>query len=161
MAGSEHLKESSRYRIGRNLRAASLGVFLVLVGVFLIVYPLVAEIRAFLSDLSFVPLFDQVYYPAPSSPHPLFYHILRNFFMAWSVWLGILTIVQLATKGRARRVAHTLGDCVFWIGAAYLLDRIGLGALAFGSFLALLVVVAGVSLIIRALTILSLDKLRY
>ncbi len=143
------------------MRAASLGVFLVLVGVFLIIYPLASEIRAFLSDLRFVPLFDHVYYPAPSSPHPLLYHILRNFFITWSVWLGILTIVQLATKDRARRVAHTLGDCVFWIGAAYVLDRIGLEPLAFGSFLALLVVVAGFSLIIRALTLLGLDKLRY
>lgn len=155
------MSESSRFRIGRNLRAASLGVFLVLVGVFFIIYPLASEIRAFLGDLTLVPLFDHVYFPAPSSPHTWFYHILRNFFIVWSAWLGILTIVQLATKDRARRVAHTLSDCVFWIGAAYALDRIGLGELAFGSFLALLVVVAGVSLIIRALTLLGLDKLRY
>jgi len=54
-----------------------------------------------------------------------------------------------------------LGDWVFWIGAAYLFDRIGLGALAFGSFLALLVVVAGLSLIIRALTLLVLQEIKY
>jgi len=155
------LNESSRLRIGRNLRAASLGFFLVLVGVFLIVYPLAEEIRSFLGDLRFAPMFDHIYYPAPSSPHPFFYNIFRNFSIVWSLWLVFLTVLQLATKDRVRRVAHTLGDCAFWIGAAYLLDRIGFGALAFGSFLALLVVVAGLSLIIRALALLGLEKIKY
>jgi len=143
------------------LRAASLGAFFVLVGVFFIVYPLFDEISAFLGDLRSVPLFDDVYYPAPFSPHPFFYHILRNFSIAWSMWLGFLTVLQLVIRDRARRVAHTLGDWVFWIGAAYLFDRIGLGALAFGSFLALLVVVSGLSLIIRALTLLVLQEIKY
>lgn len=151
--------ESSRLRIGRNLRAASPGVFLVLVGVFLLAYPLAEEARRFFGDLRLVPLFDHVYYPAPSSSHPIFYHILRDFFIVWSVWLGFQTILQLAVKDKARRAAHTLSDCVFWIGAAYLFDRIGLGALTFKSFLALLIVVAGLSLIIRALTLLGLKRI--
>jgi len=155
------LSESSRVRISRNLRAASLGVFLVLVGVFLVVYPLADEIRAFLWDLRPVPLFDHVYYPAPSSPHLFLYCILRNFAIAWSVWLGFMAVFQLATKDRARRVAHTLGDWVFWVGMAYLLDRIGLGTMAYGSFLALLVVVAGLSLVGRAFALLGLERIKY
>jgi len=155
------LNESSRVRVSRNLRAASLGVFLVLAGVFFIVYPLADEIRTFLRDLRPVPLFDGIYYPAPSSSHPFLYLILRNFAVAWSLWLGLLTILQLWTKDRARRVAHTLGDWVFWVDMAYLLDRIGLGIMAFGSFLALLVVVTGLSLIGRALALLGLKRIRH
>ena len=155
------MNEPSRVRISRNLRAASLGVFLVLAGVFFIVYPLADEIRTFLGDLRPVPLFDGIYYPAPSSSHHFLYHILRNFAIIWSLWLGLLVILQFWTKDRARRVSHTLGDWVFWVGTAYLLDRIGLGIIAFGSFLALLVVVAGLSLIGRALAMLCLGKIKY
>lgn len=142
------------------MRAASLGVFLVLAGVFFIVYPLADEIRTFLGDLRPAPLFDGIYYPAPLSSHNLLYNILRNFAITWSLWLGLLMILQLWTKDRARRVAHTLGDWVFWVGTAYLLDRTGLGTIAFGSFLALLVVVAGLSLIGRALALLGLERIR-
>jgi len=155
------LSEPSRVRVSRNWRAASLGVFLVLAGVFFIVYPLADEIRTFLGDLRPVPLFDGIYYPAPSSSHLFLYHILRNFVITWSLWLGLLMILQLWTKDRARRVAHTLGDWVFWVGMAYLLDRIGLGIMAFGSFLALLVVVTGLSLIGRALALLGLKRVRH
>ena len=155
------MNESGPLRFGRNLRAASLGVFLVLVGVFFIFYPLAEEIRTFLGDLRPAPLFGDIYYPAPSSPHPFFYHILRNFSIAWSVWLGFLTIFQLASRDHPRRVAHTSGDWAFWIGVACLLDRIELGILTFGTFLALIVVVAGSSLIIRALTLLGLEKIKY
>jgi len=138
-----------------------LGVFLVLAGVFFIVYPLAEEIRAFLGDLRPVPLFDQVYYPAPSSPHPFLYQILRNFAIAWSLWLGFVAAFQLGIRDRARRVAHTLGDWAFWVGTAYLLDMMGFGTMAYGSFLALLAVVAGLSLIARALASLGLEKIKY
>lgn len=155
------MNEPSRVRVSRNLRAASLGVFLVLAGVFFIVYPLADGIRTFLGDLRPVLLFDGVYYPAPSSSHPFLYLILRNLAIAWSLWLGLLMILQLWIKDRTRRVAHTLGDWVFWVGTAYLFDRIGLGTMMFGSFLALLVVVAGLSLIGRALALLGLEKIKH
>jgi hypothetical protein len=155
------LNEQNHNRLSRNLRTASFGLFLVLVGIFFILYPLGEESRAFLADLRPALMFDHVYYPAPSSPHPLFYHILRNFSITWGAWLGLFTIVQLAIKDRPRRVAHTLGDCVFWIGAAHLLDRIAALTLTFGSFLALLIVVTGLSLIIRALTLMSLERFRH
>lgn len=148
-------------RLSRNLRAASFGFFLVLVGAFLIMYPLVEEARAFLRDLTFTPIVDHLYYPTPSSPHPLFYRILRDFAIVWGIWLAFLTILQLATRDRARRVTHTLGDCVFWMGGAYLLNRIAFEALNFGTFLALLIVVAGLSLIVRALVLLGLERMNY
>lgn len=155
------MNEQSRGRLGRNLRTASFGFFLVLAGVFLVAYPLAEETRAFLADLKPTPILNHVYYPAPSSPHPVFYHILRNFSIIWSIWLGLSTVIQLAIKERPRRVAHTSGDCVFWVGAAYLLEIISAGVLSFGSFLALLIVAAGLSLIIRALALLILEKLRF
>ena len=80
--------------------------------------------------------------------------------MIWGVWLGVLTVIQLAIKDHPRRVVHTLGDCVFWIGASYLLEMISIGTLSFGSFVALLIVTTGLSLITRAIAILILEKLR-
>jgi len=133
---------------------------LVLTGLFFIVYPLAEEGRAFLADLRPTSVLDHIYYPAPSSPHPFFYHILSNFSIVWGLWLGVLAVVQLALKERARRVAHTLADCIFWVSAAYLLQKISIGTLTFGSFLALLVVAAGLSLIIRALALLIMEKIR-
>lgn len=152
------MSERNPSSLSRNLRTASFGFFLVLVGVFLVAYPLVDEGRAFLADLKPTPLFNHIYYPAPSLPHPVFYHILRNFSIIWSIWLGLFTLIQLAIRERPRRVAHTLGDCIFWIGAACLLEIISAGALTFGSFLGLLVAVTGLSLIIRALAVLVLAK---
>jgi len=148
----------SGYRLSRNLTAVSFGVFLVLAGILFILYPLAEEFRAFFSDLTLTPLFDHVYYPAPISPHPLFYHILRNFSAVWATWLGLVTVIQLAIRDRPRRVAHTFGDCIFWIGAAILLDKIALGFLSFGSFISLMIVVTGLSLIARALTVMVVEK---
>jgi hypothetical protein len=133
-------------------------VFLVLAGAFLAAYPLTDEIRAFIGDLKAAPLFDWIYYPAPSSPHPFLYLIVRNFAIAWSAWLALLMVVQLVSKDRTGRVAQTLGDCVFWVGAACLLEKIRIGEVAYGSFLALLVVVAGLSMITRAL---ALERIRH
>lgn len=155
------MTELSHYRLSRNLRAASFGLFLVLVGVFLAAYPLVEESRSFFRDLRPAPIFDQVYYPAPSSPHPSFYHILSNFSIIWGGWLGLLVIIQLVVKDRPRRVAHTLGDCVSWIGAWYFLDKLAAAALSFGSFLSVMIVVVGVSLIVRALTLAGLEGFRH
>ena len=154
------MSERSHSRLSRNLRTASFGFFLVLAGVFLVAYPLAEESRAFLADLRPTPIFDHIYYPTPSSPHPVFYHILRNFSIIWSIWLALSIVIQLAIKERPRRVAHTLGDCVFWIGASYLLEMISIGTLSFGSFVALLIVATGLSLIVRAIAILVLEKLR-
>ena len=153
------MTEQTHPHLSRNLRAASFGLFLVLVGLFLIMYPLVEESRAFFTDLKLTRIIDHVYYPAPSSAHPLFYHILRNFSITWGAWLGLLVLIELATRDRPKRVAQTAGDCVFWIGTAYLLDKIAATSLSFESFLALLVVVMGLGLIIRALMLMGLEGL--
>ncbi len=73
----------------------------------------------------------------------------------------MLVIIQLVAKDRPGRVAHTLGDCIFWIGAWYFLDKLAVAALSFGSFLSLMIVVVGVSLIVRALALAGLEGPRH
>jgi uncharacterized membrane protein YfcA len=131
------------------------GVFIVLGLVIAFTPDIVAKSNAFFGDLTNVayPLESStVNLPAPATPseHIGFFTAVMNFILG----VGLLQIVILALRLRVhshKRVAETVGNLVFWLGAAiaayvFLLAGTRTGWFQFWSTLVILV---GVSLIAR------------
>jgi len=138
-------------RLRSSIRAISFGVFLVLIGAFFIIFPVIDEARAFVRDLSLRPIIDGIHVPLPTSPHPRFYHILSYFSAIWGAWLIIVLAIRIATRDNWREVIDTLSDSIFWFGIAFLLSQIEIEALQFRHIFAGIVVLIGIGIVIKAL----------
>jgi hypothetical protein len=155
----------STYRHGYGegiIGAISVGAFFVLLGlVFLINNGLWGAITSFFNDFTNLPVSGtSVFLPAPADPaaHALVYLAAAQL----ALGLGILQILILGLRfifhSHARRWAQTIGSLVFWFGTSYLisifLNDTTTVHLWF-TFWAALLILGGVSLLIRALALLS------
>ena len=93
--------------------------------------------------------------PAPADPaaHKALYTALLQFDVAFGVLQVIILGLRIRVHSRTRRIAETLGNAVFWFGAAILVNVFLLTGTLDGWFeyWAALIVVVGVSLIARAI----------
>ena len=132
------------------------GIFIVL-GLAIVSTPNIVQIStAFFKDLSNAtyPIgTGNAVLPAPANPaaHAAFYTAIINFMLG----VGILQIVILALRvglhSRVRRIGETVGNMVFWLGAAAVANVFLLAGTLQGwfQFWAFLIVIVGLSLIIR------------
>ncbi len=137
------------------------GVFIVIGLVIAFTPDIVAKSNAFFGDLTNVayPLGSStVNLPAPANPseHIGFFTAVMNFFLG----VGLLQIVILAVRlgvHSHRRVAETVGNLVFWLGAAIAAYVFLLAGTRTGwfQFWPTLVVLAGVSMIARFFVIIA------
>ncbi len=137
--------------IRSSIKTISFGLFLVLVGVFSIAFPLIDEARTFFQDLRLQPIIDGIHVPLPTSHHPHFFHILSYFSAIWGGWLIIVCILRIAMHDHWREVVHTLSDSIFWLGIAFLLSQIEVGILQFRHIFAGMVILVGIGIVIKAL----------
>ncbi len=100
---------------------------------------------------------------APANPgsHAVFYNAVFQF----SLGIAFLQVVILALRfglgSRASRIAETIGNLVFWVGASYS-EHVYLNAstslVAWYSFWAVLIIVVGLSIIARVLVLMAKRK---
>jgi hypothetical protein len=89
--------------------------------------------------------------------HPADHQVVYNALLQFDIAFGVLQLVILGLRvgysSRTRRIAETLGNAVFWLGAAYLVYVFLLqGTLeSWYQYWAALVILVGVSLIARAI----------
>ncbi len=89
--------------------------------------------------------------PAHPAQHTVFYDAVMNFLLG----VGILQIVVLAlrfyVKSPVRRIAETIGNLIFWLGAAVVANVFLLAGTLNGwfQFWSALIILIGVSLIAR------------
>ena len=150
------------------ISAVSIGLFLVLVGVIAVINQnLWSNIRDFFNDFTKVNVANtKVSLPAPATPaaHTAVYSATFQF----ALGIGILEILILAMRftvgSRIRRKAQTVGDLVFWFGAAYLMHILADMKITLTinqqwqmwfQFWAALIILFGISLIARAAYILA------
>jgi hypothetical protein len=143
------------------ITAVAVGGFLIILGLVLTLTPDIAQ----KSNLYFGDL-KQVSFPygspgstvsllAPANPadHSGFYTAVMNF----ALGIGILQILILALRlnmhSPIRRIAETVGNLVFWLGAAVLVNVFLVAGTLSGwfQFWGALLVLIGVSLIVRFL----------
>ena len=158
---------SRRHREGL-LSAISAGFFLVLIGMLFVVKPnLYNDTATFFNNFnvtSAVP-HTQIQLPAPSSNSTVrnanlsVYSAVEQFSLAWGIFLIALLVLRFAFDSSWRRKAENISNIVFWFGVAYLVQTWLINstngntyqAQTWFEFWSLIIVLLGISLIVRAL----------
>ena len=137
------------------LGAITAGAFLVLVGLMFIIHPnLLDKIIAFFNDIKLVSALDQssIMLPAPASvaQHTDVYSAVQQFSLIWGVFLVAMLVARFAVNSPTHRKAENVSDIVFWFGAAYLIQTWLIGSAKWFEFWAMILILLGISLIVRA-----------
>jgi hypothetical protein len=153
------------------ITALSVGGFFIILGLVFVLTPGTWHAAdAFFQDLKIVNVsttshIANLNVPAPENPqmHADFYSSVFNF----CVGIGILQIAFLALRvifsSSGRRISNSVGDLIFWFGAAYSVNAFLLaGTLkGFWQFWAALLIIIGISLIIRGIIYLAIWRTRH
>jgi hypothetical protein len=160
----------SRRRKEGLLSAVSAGFFLVLIGVLFVIKPnLYADTVTFFNNFnatSAVPN-TQIQLPAPGTnstareANLAVYSAAQQFSLAWGIFLIALLVMRFAFDSTWRRKARNISDIVFWFGAVYLIQTwliepsnslpYPTNAQPWFEFWSMIIVLIGVSLIVRAI----------
>lgn len=138
------------------LSAISVGFFFVLVGFIFIITPnLTDKMVDFFQDIAFrnvARLPSNFYLPRPATigAHVTIYSAVEQFSLAWGVFLVAMLVIRFATGSQTRKKAENLGDIIFWFGSAYLIRTWLIGESKWFEFWALILMLLGISLIVRA-----------
>jgi hypothetical protein len=138
------------------LSAISVGFFFVLIGVIFIITPnLIDKVVNFFQDITFVNvarLPSNFYLPRPATigAHVTVYSAVEQFDLAWGVFLVGMLVIRFATGSPTRKKAENLGDIVSAFGGAYLIQTWLIGESKWFEFWALILMLFGISLIVRA-----------
>jgi uncharacterized membrane protein len=159
--------------VGGLVAAISAGGFFVLLGlVFVINSNLWSNILEFAKDFTNVTIPNttmQVPMPLTPAAHVAVYSAVYQFVLGIGILQIIILAVRLAFSSPARRISQSVGALVFWFGAAYLLNIIANMSSALSvseqqtmwfQFWAAILIVLGVSLVIRGAVVLTASKLR-
>jgi hypothetical protein len=142
------------------ITAIAFGGFLIIIGILFVLTPnLWQNITSFFDHLTtrifpFGSSSSTISLLAPADPAA--HHALYSSLLQFDVVFGLLQIAILAlrirARSRVRRISETLGNAVFWLGAAFLVNTFLLPGTLKGwfEFWGALIVLVGVSLVARA-----------
>jgi len=165
---------SSRHKEGL-ISAISAGVFLLLVGAIFLTTPnLFNEIIDFFSDFDLVrvPNLGNVALPAPVHPrvHSVVYLAVEQFSYTWGLFQLVILALRFVVRSPLNKDAETVSNIVFWAGTGvltrtFLIETVRLPLLTemtrWFVFWSGIIMLLGVSLIIRAIILMAVPKKRY
>ena len=141
------------------ITALSIGGFFIILGLVFAFTPAISQqTNNFFSDLTTVTFpfgnpGSTVSLLAPAHPadHQGFYTAVMNFLIGIGVLQIIILALRLAVHSRINRIAQSVGDLIFWLGAAVVANVFLLAGTQSGwfQFWSALIVIIGVSLIAR------------
>jgi hypothetical protein len=145
---------SSKYREGL-FSAISAGFFFILVGAIFVTAPnLFDSIIAFFRDFDIVsvPYTENLLLPAPVSPsaHSDVYSAVTKFGLIWGLYQITILALRFIAHSPLSKKAETASNLVFWLGASYLINTFLIETTTWFAFWATIIMLAGVSLIVRA-----------
>lgn len=134
------------------LGIASLGFFLVLVGVIWLITPNpFDEFVAFVKDFHLEDITENLSLPAPASSHPVIYTAVARFCLAFGVFHIIVLGLRIVFKESLDRKSGTVSSVVFWLGASYFLSALAAENIGWFAFLAGLIMVVGLMIVVSSL----------
>jgi len=147
------------------LSAVTAGAFLVLVGSMFIIHPnLIDKIVNFFNDIKLVNVLGQnnVMLPAPAGValHVDVYSAVQQFSIAWGVFLVAMLVVRFAVNSPTGKKAENISDIIFWFGAAYLIQTWLINSAKWFEFWAMILILLGISLIVRAAYLAAAGSMR-
>jgi hypothetical protein len=145
---------SSKYREGL-FSAISAGFFFILVGAIFVTTPnLFDNIIAFFRDFHnvSVPHTENLLLPAPVSPsaHSDLYSAITKFSLIWGLYQIAILALRFIAHSPSSKKAETASNLVFWLGASYLINTFLIETTTWFAFWTTIIMLAGVSLIVRA-----------
>jgi hypothetical protein len=145
------------------LSAISVGLFLLLIGVFFVATPnLYDKTGEFFTGFNVTtPVTSSqwnITLPAPMHPetHSVVYLAVEQFSFAWGIFLVSLLALRLVLRSPLRKKAENVSDIVSWLGAGYLVSiylNETTKTTTWFTFWAAIIVLIGVSLIVRAVVL--------
>ncbi len=95
--------------------------------------------------------------PAHPADHMVFYPAVINFLLGVGILQIVILALRLAVHSRVRRIGQTVGDLVFWLGAAFVANIFLLAGTLNGwfQFWSAIIMLIGLSLIARFLVYLA------
>jgi hypothetical protein len=156
---SEYTKEN-RHQEGL-ITALAFGGFFIIIGMLFVLTPnLWQNINAFFDHLTTATFpygspGSTISFVAPANPaaHQALYTSALQFDVAIGILQIVILILRIRIRSQTRRIAETIGNTVFWLGAAFMVNTFLLLGTLIGWFeyWSALIVIAGVSMIARAL----------
>jgi len=170
-----NLESISRGRREGLLSAVSVGFFLLLIGVLFVIKPnLYADTVIFFNNFNATSTVrnTQIKLPAPDALRSAsnstvrqanldVYSATQQFSLAWGIFLIALLVMRFVFDSTRRRKADNISDIVFWFGAIYLIQTwlidptnslpYPTDAQPWFEFWSMIIVLIGVSLIVRAI----------
>ena len=159
-------RQRQEHPIGEGLiTALAVGGFLIILGLTIALTPDISnKVSTFFGDLKSIsyPLGGSgstVNFPAPANPamHDAFYNAVMNFALGIGILQIVILALRLTIRSPLRRIAETVGNLIFWLGAAVLVDVFLIAGTLSGwfQFWSALIIVIGASLIARFLVFLA------
>jgi hypothetical protein len=141
------------------ITAVAVGGVFILLGIVVVLTPnFGVKFGEFVSDFTFIyyPFgTGTISFPAPQNPamHIDLFTAATNFAIGIAILQIIILPMRIAFKSRLNRIAETVGNLVFWVGAAMVANIYLLAGTIEGwfQFWAYLIILAGISLIVRGI----------
>ena len=138
------------------LGLASFGFFLLLVGVIWVITPNLSQevIDFFDSFKRKEEIFPNVFLPAPVGTHPVVYMAIARFCFVFGLLQIFILVLRFVFREPVDKIAGTFSGVVFWLGAGFVANMLSAETIEWFVFLGWIIVLIGLSLIIRSLGIL-------
>jgi len=134
------------------LSIVSFGFFLIIVGVIWLITPNpYDEALAFAKDFHLENITENVYLPAPASPHPVVYTAIAQFCLTFGIFHIIVLGLRIVFKEPLNRKSGTVPSVVFWLGASYFLFALAAENISWFAFLAGLIIIIGLMIVVSSL----------
>jgi hypothetical protein len=141
------------------ITALAIGGFFIILGLVFALTPSIPnQTTKFFSDLSTAtyPFGSpgstiSLFAPAHPAEHMTFYTAVMNFLLSAGILQIVILALRLMVKSPIRRIAETVGNLIFWLGAAVLINVFLLAGTLTGwfQFWTALIMLIGASLIAR------------
>jgi len=163
-----------RYREGL-ISAISAGFFFVLIGAIFIIRPdLFDRILGFFRSFKVVQVPNTtISFPAPEHPfafaHSVIYEAAERFGYAFGFFQIVILVLRFTVRSPLSKKAETVSNLIFWLGAGYLTrtflietTRFSflLGMTRWFAFWSVIIMLIGISLIIRAIILAAASTIR-
>ena len=141
------------------LSFASIGFFLLLIGVIWIITPnLSQKVIDFFKDFKLEEeVFQNVFLPAPAHRHPVVYTALARFCFVFGLFQIVILVLRVFFREPVDRMAGTFSGIVFWLGVGFVSNLLAAGAIEWFGFLGWFIVFIGLSLVVRSLLVLLFE----
>jgi len=141
------------------LGIASVGFFFFLIGVIWIITPSLSQkVIDFFNSFTFEKeIFLNVPFPAPTGAHRVVYTALARFCFVFGLFQIVILVLRFFFREPLNRMAGTFSGIVFWLGAGFVSNLLAARAIEWFGFLGWLIVLIGLSLVVRSLLILLFE----